>query len=78
MPAPQVLVVQAHSDWSAVLGATHCVTPAGAGNADAVLLNSERTWLGVMLGCTERINAAAPETMGAEKLVPSVALKASV
>ena len=78
MPAPQVVVVQLH--WL-------CAVPSGAvavgradvgGKARAVLISSWRICAGVRSGFTDSISAAVPETSGAEKLVPMVALYASV
>jgi hypothetical protein len=72
MPAPQVLVVQAHSTLEED-PATHCgvggfVT--GCGNGVALALMRAMICGGVRFAFAARINAAIPVTMGAEKLVP--------
>ena len=85
IPAPHVVVVQLHSDWStwgAVTGcgATHAGTVASleTGNGRAEDLISAVTLPGLNAGCADSISAAVPATSGAEKLVPSDQLKLSV
>jgi hypothetical protein len=48
------------------------------GNGRAVAFSSTATCPGFNAGCADSINAAVPATSGAEKLVPSDALKLSV
>ena len=77
MPAPHVPVVQAHSTLE-LEPATHCAKPEGCGNGVALPLMRAISCGGVRLAFTERISAAMPETMGAEKLVPKFVLVWSV
>lgn len=73
MPAPHSEVVQAHSTLEEVV-LEHTGVPAGCGNGLALALIRVINWAGVKLALTARINAATPETMGAEKLVPRFGL----
>ena len=77
MPAPQVVVVQLLALRSAV-GRVAVGRADVGGKARAVLISSWRICAGVRSGFTDSISAAVPETSGAEKLVPMVALYASV
>ena len=78
MPAPQVLVVQLHSPSFTVTGVllvgTRQVLAADWGNAVAVLRNVLVICAGVSVVLTPSISATVPETMGAEELVPRLAL----
>ena len=72
MPAPHVLVVQAHSTLDED-PATHCgVGGVVTGCGNAVALDCMRAMIcgGVRFAFAARMSAAMPETMGAEKLVP--------
>jgi hypothetical protein len=48
-----------------------------AGKAAALASRRATSWAGVRLALTDRINAAIPDTMGAEKLVPKFGLESS-
>lgn len=88
MPAPQVVVVQAHSSWSTTPprrvycgGVQEAEAPPpfpGAGKGRAVAWSSCFTCGGVSRGSTDRASATTPATRGAEKLVPTEVLKLSV
>jgi hypothetical protein len=73
IPAPQVVVVQAHSTFDEVL-LEHTGVPVGCGYGLALASIRAISCAGVRFPFTERINAAIPETMGAEKLVPKLTL----
>lgn len=77
MPAPQVAVVHAHSTLELELF-EHCATPAGCGNGVALALILAINCAGVRLAFTERMRAATPLTIGAEKLVPRLELVSSL
>ena len=87
MPAPQVVVVQLHSNWSIGLpeasycGAVHAGTPVASlavGKGLAVACSNCLACCEVIPGCADIMSARVPVTSGAEKLVPSEALKLSV
>src|SRR5215469_16872772 len=76
MPAPQVAVVQLHSlvcRSFASAGTWHIGTLASpdTGNGWVPLCNRASSRAGVRLPLTASISPAIPETMGAEKLVPT-------
>src|SRR5882724_12028073 len=73
MPAPQVVVVQAHSPLELDPDA-HCARPAGCGYGVALARIRAISCGGVRLALAARIRAATPETIGAEKLVPRLEL----
>ena len=84
MPAPQVVVVQAHSTLE-VEPAVHSARGGVAGGkADsggkgvALALMRAINCAGVRLALADSMSAAMPETMGAEKLVPRLELVWSV
>src|SRR4029077_4294955 len=77
MPAPQVVVVQAHSRLE-LEPAAHCARPAGCGYGVALASIRAINCGGVRLALTARMSATTPETMGAEKLVPRLELFWSV
>src|ERR1700733_2872446 len=62
MPAPQVVVVQAHSTLEED-PATHWGTPAGCGKGDALALIRAISCGGVRFAFTERMSATTPETI---------------
>lgn len=78
MPAPQVLVVQLHSPSFTATGVllvgTTQVLLAVWGKAVTVLRKVLVIWAGVSELLTPSINATVPATIGAEKLVPRLAL----
>jgi hypothetical protein len=73
IPAPQVVVVQAHSTLELVVD-EHCASPTGCGNGVALALMRAISCGGVRFALAARIRATMPETMGAEKLVPKFEL----
>src|SRR5215469_1367520 len=83
MPAPQVAVVQLHSlvcKSVAPVGTWHIGTLGSldTGNGCAPACKRVRSCAGVRLPLTASIKPAMPETMGAEKLVPTLKLVSSV
>ena len=81
MPAPQVLLVQWHSTCCALSGATQAGTDGSRptlGKLRAVACKIERISTGLSVGLAASISATVPETMGAEKLVPSDGLALSL
>ena len=59
-------------------GVPSLLTLPWVGNGRAEICSWARIWAGVNDGCAASINATVPVTSGAEKLVPSEALKLSV
>src|SRR5258705_215476 len=66
-------------------GTVHCgsvpsspVSPPEVGNGRAVACSRSRTMAGDSDGCADNMSAAVPATSGAEKLVPTDALKLSL
>ena len=75
IPAPQVCEVHAHSAPAPLvvaLGDTHCGTGALVGNGVELFCNKVMSCAGLSFAFTECMRAAAAETWGAEKLVPTL------
>ena len=70
MPAPQVVVVQAHSLWSLPSGAWQRGTLTAPGKARALRCRIVFTCAGVSVGWAASTSAAVAAVRGAEKLVP--------
>src|ERR1700722_17456008 len=86
MPAPQVAVVHTHSagvagsvklpfESGVVAASWHWVLLVGeeVGNASALDSRRAMSWAGVRLAFNDSIRAATPDTIGAAKLVPTLA-----
>ena len=74
MPAPQVVVVHAHSTLETWTARTLQRAPRGLRIGVALALMRAINCGGVRLALTARMSAAMPDTMGAEKLVPKFEL----
>ena len=81
MPAPQVLVVHRHcASWISLslAGTWQIGTPGSSatevGNGRVPSRRRVSSWAVERLALRDNINAAMPETMGAEKLVPRLLL----